>query len=147
MDNGEKWKQLQNVISVRSSEDQVNWTIFGIFCATTAILLVALFSDGNLPTNPVGLIIAVVGFGFTFVWYKIQARGLSYVKYYEEILENLERDLSIDDKFAISGWINKENYKRYLGKGPRVRTLMRGCPLVMMVLWGLTTLFFFIKLI
>ena len=56
------WHQLSNSINLRSSQDQVLWNIIGTFGATNAILLVALFSQGEPPkNNTVGIVISLVG--------------------------------------------------------------------------------------
>lgn len=58
----ELWSQLQNAIHLRSSQDQVLWTIFGIFGAANAILLVALFQNGLVPDD--------------FPWFVISSAGM-----------------------------------------------------------------------
>lgn len=40
----ELWQQLGHAVSLDTSENQVVWTIFGLFWAADAILLVALFT-------------------------------------------------------------------------------------------------------
>ena len=50
----EKWTQLTNALNLRSSQDQVLWSIFGAFWGANAILLVALFTTGKLPEETVG---------------------------------------------------------------------------------------------
>jgi amino acid transporter len=140
--------QLQNLIRLRSSEDQADWTIFSIFCATTAVLLVALLPNGKLPSsNTVGLVISIVGLGLSFVWMLIQRRGIAWIKYYEEIIEKLECELKIPSRFATSGKINDIAYEKHLGKGIHVRTLMMSVPLIITILWGLASLLFLINLI
>ena len=152
-------RQLENVISLRNSEDQVVWTIFGIFNAATAILLVALFPDGRLPINPVGMVITGIGGILSFVWFNIQNRANKHVKMNEALIETLERKLiGIDNgvkeeekeftkDMASSGYINTENFNKFVGEGVRVRTWMKYTPLGLVVLWGLGFLFFLIKLI
>jgi len=94
MDESQMWHQLENVIKLRSTEDQISWSIFGIFWAANAILLVALFQNGTMPHGTVGIVIALVGFGLSFVWHRIQNRALKYVEMYEAIIEKLEKPLT-----------------------------------------------------
>lgn len=135
--------QMQYLISARNSEDQVDWTIFGLFSAVTAILLVAAFSNGTFPEQPIGVtIISSVGFGLSFVWSIIQARGISWIEYYEEIIEELEKELQIPSKFSISTRINEATYSKHLGKGIKVRTLMKVTPRIISGLWLIATFIF-----
>lgn len=86
--------QLANAINLRSSQDQVLWTITGIFSAANAVLLVALFSNGGLPTEPiVGVILSLVGLLMSVIWFCIQGRAIRRIKYYERVIDKIERDL------------------------------------------------------
>ena len=120
-----------------------------MFWAANAILLVALFPEGEIPSNPVGMVISAVGAGLSFVWYKIQNRAIGHVIRHETLMEKLEKDLlgSNDQKYAVSANVNQENYNNCVGKGIRARRLMPICSRVAIILWILAFLFFFIKLI
>jgi len=130
------WTQLQNAIKMRSSEDQILWTIFGIFWAATAVLLVALFRDGGLPDNSgVGVVVSLVGIFMSFAWCLIQFRTLGHVKKYEALMEKLEQTLNFPSEYAISGKINNDAYDQYLGKWPKVRHVMLWCSFVSIAAW------------
>ncbi len=81
--------QLENVISLRSSQDGVLWTIFGAFSAANGILLVALFTTGRFPSGVVGFVISSVGVVQAWVWYRIQDRALRRISVYENIMEQI----------------------------------------------------------
>ena len=147
MNEQQMWHQLENAIKVRSTEDQICWSIFGIFWAANAILLVALFQNGGMPDESVGIVIALVGFGLSFVWQKIQTRALKYVKMYEAVMEKLERALGIESEYTVSGKINKEDWENIIGRGIKVRQWMLGSIFVIMVLWGIAFALFFVTLI
>ncbi len=88
------WNQLANAINLRSSQDQVLWMITGIFSAANALLLVALFSNGSLPTEPiVGVLLSLVGLLMSVVWRYIQWRAIRRIKHYERVITKIERDL------------------------------------------------------
>jgi len=142
LNRGELWSQLGNAIHLRSAEDQVLWSIFGVFWAANAILLVALFQGGKFPTFSVGMVISVVGTLLSIVWHKIQGRALGHVKRHEELMKRLERELGFEDKYAVSAEINREGYSKYLGKGKPARKLMPICSLVAAILWGLAFIVF-----
>ena len=144
----ELWSQLGNAINLRSSQDQVLWSIFGAFWAANAILLVALFTTGDLPSNPaVGLIVAGVGVSLSLIWHGIQNRALGHVKRHEELMKTLEEALDIDPRFAVSPEINRSNYDLFLRRGPSARTLMALCSLGGAVLWTLVLIFFVVKVL
>jgi len=132
----EMWNQLTNAINLRSSQDQVLWTIFGAFWATSAILLVALFTTGKLPENPVvGIAVASVGAAISLAWHFIQKRALGHVGRYEELMRKLEVELSLRAGLAVSTEINREDYVQYVGEGPRARKVMPVCSLGGFILW------------
>ncbi|MBI2980431.1 MAG: hypothetical protein HYY41_06380 [Chloroflexi bacterium] len=147
MDEQQMWHQLENAIKLRSTEDQISWSIFGIFWAANAILLVAVFQNGTVPHGTAGIIIALVGFGLSFVWHKIQNRALNYVIFYEAVIEKLERALKIEGEYAVSGKISGEAWETIIGRGIRVRQWMRGSTWVVMILWGIALAVFFVTLI
>jgi len=127
--NGELWKQLSNTISLRSSEDQVLWSISGIFWAANAILLVALFQSGKLPDSPIPrLVIPASGFVLSMTQYFLQGRGLGHIRRYEELIKRLEVALHFDDQYAVHADLNAEDADLYLGgrKGNVLRRLRMG---------------------
>ena len=146
LNRDELWRQLGNAIHLRSAQDQVLWSIFGVFWAANAILLVALFSSEAYPRYVVGIVISVVGFLLSLAWHGIQHRALGHVKRYEELMKKLEQQqqLGIPPDLAVSDEINPD-YDKFLGKGIRARKLMPTCSLVAAILWALAFLFFFSK--
>ncbi|MFI5259162.1 MAG: hypothetical protein ACHQ01_06075 [Candidatus Limnocylindrales bacterium] len=133
----ELWKQLENAIALRSSEDQVLWTLFSIFWASNAILLVALFTTGTLPKDPtVGVIVAIVGLVLCLAWALLQRRGLRHLIRFEKLMEKVEQLLGIDASLAVSAEINRADYDLYVGRGPRARQVMQACPLAGALLWA-----------
>lgn len=135
--------QLNNVISARSSQDQILWSIIGIFGATNAILLVALFPSGDLPKNPIiGILICTVGLLISFTWTLMQRRALSHIYYLEDLRAIIERDLGIESRFSISPILNQELASKYLLKRPRARDLIKAFDWGMIILWILGLLAF-----
>ena len=127
--NGELRSQLSNAISLRSSEDQVLWTISGIFWAANALLLVALFQGGKLPeSNVPGLVVSAVGVALCAIQYFLQGRALGHIRRYEELMKRLERALNFESRYAVSADLNAEDADRYLGgrKGNVLRRLRMG---------------------
>jgi hypothetical protein len=117
-----------------AKQDQVIWTIFGVFWAANAVLLVALFSSGELPSADVGLLICSCGVGLSVVWLLIQQRAIAWIVYYEKVIERLEGEhLQVPSDVALSSNLNKA-----LGGsvgGRRVRPLMENSPLIVVLLW------------
>lgn len=50
--------QLSNAVALASTTNQIVWTVFGIFWAANAVLLVALFTTGDLPHRTPGLVVS-----------------------------------------------------------------------------------------
>ena len=125
LERSEMWIQLTNAINLRSSQDQVLWSIFGTFWAANAILLVALFTTGDLPTNRiVGIIVATFGTVLSIVWHIIQTRALGHLMRHEELMRKLEAKLDFDPDYAVSAEVNRKSYDQYLSKRPKARTVM-----------------------
>lgn len=135
------WSQLGNAVALAAKQDQIVWTIFGVFWAADAVLLVALFTTGDVPKRPVGLVVSIVGVAISGVWTAIQHRAIEWLKFYETVMKELEgkKYLHVPPSIAVTG-------RREQVKGVRVRGLMLACPLVSVVLWGWALYWFFTHL-
>ena len=136
------WKQLANAIHLNAKQDQIVWTIFGVFWAANAVLLVSLFKPTGIPEKHVGVLFSVVGLALSLVWWLIEKRAIAHLRFYEDIVERLETRLEVPAKYALSGRRNTELYKKHVGQGIRVRTVMMGSSICSMVLWAYFTLWF-----
>jgi hypothetical protein len=76
-----------------AKEDQIIWTIFGVFWAANAVLLVALFTEEGIPTDLVCVIVSFVGVLFSVIWCLIQQRAINWLKYFEKLIYNIEEKL------------------------------------------------------
>lgn len=136
LDRTELWAQLTNAINLRSAQDQVIWSIFGTFWATNAILLVALFTGGGLPTDPiVGVVVGAVGMVISFIWHTIQNRAQGHIMRHEELMERLEKKLGVNPEYAVSARLNRQAYDKYLRGGLPARTLMKAASIGGTVAW------------
>ena len=148
LDRSELWSQLANAISLRSSQDQVLWSIFGTFWAANAILLVALFTSGTMPSDPfVGIVISVVGILLSLTWHVIQNRALGHLMRHEMLVTMIETSLGFDPNYAVSADLNQGPYDTYLGKGIRARRVMPACSIGVTALWLLALVVFLVKLL
>ena len=136
--------QLSRAADLRSSEDQVLWSIFGAFWGANTVLLVALFATGTLPTNHfVGLVVSLVGAFLSVTWHIIQKRAIGHLERFELLMDRLERKLDIPTDYAVSSRINVADYKACLGRTKTsARTLMRACSLLAATLWILGFVYF-----
>jgi hypothetical protein len=124
------WNQLGNAVMLVAKQDQIVWAAFGVFWAANAVLLVALFTSGDLPKQPVGLIVSIVGIALSLVWLAIEHRAVAWLKFYETIVRELEQQyLHVPSSVAFTGHPERV-------KGIRVRPLMLACPIVSVVLWS-----------
>ncbi len=132
---GDLWNQLGHAVSMAAKEDQIVWTIFGVFWAANAVLLVALFTTGALPSPPVGIVVSASGAALSSVWFLIQRRAIGWLGYYERIIRELEQKLQVPDAVALSPGLNKTTFNETVGRGVRVRPLMTGSGFLVAVLW------------
>ncbi len=124
------WNQLGNAVTLVAKQDQIVWAAFGVFWAANAVLLVALFTSGDLPKQTVGLIVSVVGIALSLVWLAIEHQAVAWLKFYGTIVWELEQqDLHVPSPVAFTGHPERV-------KGMRVRPLMLACPIVSAVLWA-----------
>ncbi len=110
--------QLTNVVNRSAYEDTVVWAIFGTFWAANALLLVALFSQGDFPRNPaVGIVISTAGIIVCAAWFLIQRRAIAHLARYEHIIALIELELRIPADFRLTGDSHRESIK---GVGARI---------------------------
>ena len=138
----ELWRQLENAIALRSTQDQILWTLFGIFWASNAVLLVALFTTGKLPDPAVGLVVAVVGVALCTAWALIRRRALGHLVRDEKLMDKIERALNIDPTFAVGRDVNHDAYRQYVGRGPSARRVMTACTVLGPLLWAVFGVYF-----
>lgn len=139
----ELWEQLSRAIELRSSQDQVLWSIFGFFGATNGVLLVALFSDGEFPKDPwVAAVVVGAGLLLSLTWHFIQVRALGHIKRHEALMESIERELRLPLDFAVSAEINRASTDHHVGVGIPARKVMARCGLVSALLWGVVVIIY-----
>jgi phosphate/sulfate permease len=127
-------EQLKIVNNLRIHEDQLCWTVFSIFWAATALLLVALFQSSDLPFIFIKwILIPVFGLFLSIIWFIILFRALDYLQFYEKIVRDLEEHL-IDIKFQTNR--KNTNFEKCV-RGCSVRPIMKTIPIVMIFAWVL----------
>ena len=135
-DRGELREQLALAAEMRSSQDQVLWSIFGFFGATSALLLMALFDGGGFPSDPrVGAIISLVGAVFSVAWSLVQDRALRHIRRHEDLMANIERRLAIPCDLAVSPAINTRAFDAFLSGGIPARRIMKYCGIASAIMW------------
>ncbi len=125
LDRTELWTQLANAIQLRSSQAHSLWIGFGAFGVINALLFVALFPGGVLPSDPVGMLISLFGGLLALVWYSIQARAVGHLLRHEALMSKLEATIGFDPAYAVSGELNQELYETYLKKGLKVSDVLK----------------------
>jgi len=156
------WKQFSFIRDARSSQDSVLWNIFSTFWASNAILLVALFSTGDLPKKSVGITISIVGGLLSIAWHKIQKRTLINISRLEFKARRLEEKLEIPYEYSISlkreNILTKETKEikldqdvetnniefEYLNKKMKARDIMKLCSLLASGMWMIAAIVLFI---
>jgi hypothetical protein len=138
------WNQLQNAVAFVAKEDQIIWTIFGIFWAANALLLAALFVQGKVPDRTVGIVISAAGAVLSLIWAVIQSRALRFLHFYEKVQEALEAQLLTDGYrvYTLSRGLNQETFDKSRGTRVPARIIMRGSSVGCAVAWVLSTVGF-----
>ncbi|MBI3872072.1 MAG: hypothetical protein HY304_03225 [candidate division Zixibacteria bacterium] len=126
--------QLGHAVTMAAKQDQIVWTVYGVFCAANAVLLVALFTTGKVPPPPVGMVVSAAGAALSWAWWIIQWRALCWLGYYETIIEQVEILLNLPAELCLSSGINKVTRRDRI-RGMRVRGLKVGSALVAAFLW------------
>jgi hypothetical protein len=130
------WNQLTNAVTLVIKEDQIVWTIFGIFWAANVLLLGALFVTGDLPHRSVGLVVALIGILLSAMWWLVQTRALRYLAFYEAVQHALEAILLKDTpELSLSRSLNTAAFGRTSGTDISARTVMNASSALSLVLW------------
>jgi hypothetical protein len=111
------------------------WTIFSVFWAANIVLLVALFSKGDVPERFVGIILSAVGLILCFVWHQVQARALYHALDSERLMDNLEGELRLPPQLSAGHRLVTGARQNTPRLWPRARTLMPWCSFVACASW------------
>jgi hypothetical protein len=119
-----------------AKQDQIVWTIFGIFWAANAVLLVALFATGAAPQASVGaVVVSAVGAGLSGLWIVVQHRAIGWLTYYERIILRLEEEyLRLPPDLALSAYLNLATRRETVGQ-VGIRPLVKRSGAVVAGLW------------
>lgn len=128
-------QQLANAVSFASKQDQIVWTVFGLFWAASAALLGTFLAHDPASTKGRQLAMFVTGLASAGVWALIQRRAIAYLNFYDGVIEELETRLGFDgDRVALSTALNPKLREHHV-KGMSVRPLMAWCPAVVVAIW------------
>jgi len=137
------WPQLGNAVTLVVKEDQIVWTIFGIFWAANVLLLGALFATGDLPHRIVGLVLAIIGIILSMMWWLVQTRALRYLAFYEAVQHDLEeRLLKGTTELSLSRSLNKATFDKTSGPDVSARRVMNASSLLSVALWSVALAWF-----
>lgn len=126
------WKQLQNAVTARSSQDQVIWSIFGIFWAANALLLVAIFTSS---VRFVVIVVSAVGIFTSIVWMLLLPRAVGHISAYEDVMSDIENILLKNHpNFRLT---LEPNIKTRIS-GPQARVVMRWAVRGFLTIWILS---------
>jgi len=80
-------KKLEWLMDMQKNESQLHWTRNNYFTVTASILLLALSQFRGIV---LGVIISLVGIGFSIAWFAIQDRSNRYIDYYKTKIQELD---------------------------------------------------------
>jgi len=131
----ELWHQLANAINLVAKQDQISWTVFGIFWAANALLLGSLATREVGPNRSTAILVALAGVLTCSVWSVIQKRAVDFKSFYDAVIHRLEAQLlggNLD--VALSGRLNDKLLHTHV-RGLGARSLMKLCPFLALVAW------------
>lgn len=128
--------QLAHAIALQCSSNQVLWTVFGIFWAANAALLVALFATGHWPAPTMVLIVAGVGAVLSLVWFYTQRRVIKYLNFYDAVIHKIECTLAgLPSAVHLSKGAKSELFQQHVGSDRSVRPVMQVSSAVAVAFW------------
>lgn len=128
--------QLANAVQLSCKQDQITWAIFGVFWPANALLLVALFTTGNLPEKTVGIVVSLVGFVLSVVWTLIQYRALAHLVFFESVIQQIEsKYLNIPIDATVSARLNEDLFDKAARCTVGVRGIMKAIGIFSAILW------------
>src|SRR2546427_9612871 len=86
-DDAKREKKLEWLMDMQKNESQLHWTRNNYFTVTASILLLALSQFKGVV---LGVIISLVGVGFSLAWFAIQDRSNNYIDYYKKKIQELD---------------------------------------------------------
>jgi len=129
--------QLGHAVTMAAKQDQIVWTIFGVFWAANGAMLVSLLGGSEPPRRPAALIVSAAGVVLSCVWVIIQRRAIGWLCFYENVVRELEENhIKIPATIALSGGLNTVNFDEAVGHGVRVRPIMNGSGVVLALFWA-----------
>jgi hypothetical protein len=134
-DREDLWKQLSHAVTMRTAGDQVVWTVCSVFSAANAVLLVALFPEGQAPSKLVGLVVGSVGFVLALAWGAIQKRVLRHLDRYEDIARTLEDALRLPAQFRVTAPKGMSDDPRYFTGTFRARPTLSLLTVLAVLFW------------
>lgn len=123
------WKQLQNAVAAWSSQDQVIWSMFSIFWAANALLLVAIFtSNGTYVVS----IVSAVGIFTSIVWLMLLHRAIGHITIYENLMRDIENTLLKDhSQFRLTLAPNAKSNINW----PKAKVVWRWSVRIFLMIW------------
>lgn len=141
------YSQLANAVQLTAEQDQIVWTVFGVFWAANAVLLITLFTEGKLPVRNVGIIVSAVGVVLSAIWAIIQLRALAHLRFYDSVIHRIEEKyIDIPQEVALSERINEDLSTRAMEGTVRVRPILKGSGIVVTVFWLIFLILFIVCL-
>ena len=136
------WGQLTNAITLVAKQDQIVWTVFGVFWAANVLLLGALFVTGQAPKRFVGIILCAAGTVLAIIWTLIHLRAVHFLSFYEKVQASLEEKLLKGRlEFSLSSALNSNTFAA-AGSSLRARRIMLSSSLGSLIVWIIGTLVF-----
>jgi hypothetical protein len=123
--------------NLKMHEDNLSWMIFSIFWAANALLLVALFQNGDIHLTKIKwIVVPLFGILLSTTWFILENRILAYQIFYEDLVARLEKKLNIHEDFLT----NKNNniYYEKIVKGNmciRAKPMLKTLPIFGVMGW------------
>jgi hypothetical protein len=95
--------QLLAATQLMAASQRMAWQLFGAFCVTNAMLLIALFASGEVPVPLVGVVVSGAGLVLSGVSWLLMRQAAGRTHTYAALIGRIEQGLKVRDGLALGG--------------------------------------------
>lgn len=127
-----RYNLLTNANNLKMHQDLLVYTIFGIFWAANAILVVGFFQSNYESKAFCLIIISIFGLCLSIIWSFIEYSIIKYHEFYEDLVDQIEKDLNIPTKFQTGQ--DNVKFNEYIGIR-YIKFTLKAIPIVFSIVW------------
>jgi hypothetical protein len=95
--------QLLAATELMAASQRMAWQLFGAFCVTNALLLIALFASGEIPVPLVGVVVSGAGLVLSAVSWLLVRQAADLTHTYAALIGRIEQRLQVRNGLGVGG--------------------------------------------